>query len=208
MHNLKIRYALFNTTFHAWIPTYRVDPQNISSIVRFMHYHYMHCDHISCISCLLMHQFPLPNMQNGIKKRGHHRGTHNKKEHKAGGARLQAKVRWKKHPKLWDGFGQVFNESNPLSYAQTHEQFGIMCIPDVLWIKCNFYGQLVHDPRTTSEDITRIYPVKLHLASLRGKRTSIYEYFTAAQRTKFAVASRHTTQEFKLFNTSESLHGD
>ena len=105
-------------------------------------------------------------------------------------------------------FGQLFNESDPLSFAQTHEQFGIMCIPDILWIKCNFYGQLVHDPRTTSEHIARIYSVKLHLASLRGKRTSIYEYFAAAQRTKFAVVSRHTTQEFQLFNTSAFLHGN
>ena len=107
-------------------------------------------------------------------------------------------------------FGELFHESDPLSFAQTHEQFCIMCIPDmlVISIKHNFYGQLVHDPRTTSEDITRIYPVKLHPASLRGKRTSIYEYFAAAQRTKFAVVSRHTTQEFQLFNTSASFYGD
>ena len=90
-------------------------------------------------------------------------------------------------------FGQLFNESDPLSFAQTHEQLGIMCIPNVLWIRCNLYGQLVHDPKTTSEDITRIYPVKLHLASLRGKRTSIYEYFTAVQRTIFFVVFKHTT---------------
>ena len=119
-----------------------------------------------------------------------------------------SKIKCKKHPKLWVGFRQLFNESDPLNFAQTHEKFGIMCIPDVLPIKCNFYGQLVHDPRTTSEDITRIYPVKLHPASLRGKRTSIYEYFAAAQRTKFAVVSRHTTQEFQLFNTSASFYGD
>lgn len=59
---------------------------------------------------------------------GHHRGTHNKEGHKAGGVRLQAKIKWKKHPKL----GQLFNELDPLSFAQTHEQFGITCIPDVL----------------------------------------------------------------------------
>ena len=88
--------------------------------------------HPQPISCLLMHQFPLPNMQNGITKIGLHIGTHNKEGHKAGGARLQAEIKWKKHPKLWVGFGQLFNEADPLSFAQTHEQFGIMCIPDVL----------------------------------------------------------------------------
>ena len=46
--------------------------------------------------------------------------------------------------------GQLFNESNPLSLAQTYEQFGIAHIPDVLQIKCNFNGQ-AHDPRTTEE---------------------------------------------------------
>jgi len=120
---------------------------------------------------------------------------------------LQAKIKWKKHPKL----GQLFNESDPLSFVQTHEQFGITRIPDILRIKCNFDGQVVHDPRTTSEEqisITSIYPVKLHLASLRGKRTNIYEYLAAAQRTKFAVVPMHTAQEFQLFNTSVSLHGD
>jgi hypothetical protein len=87
---------------------------------------------------------------------------------------LQAKIKWKKHPKL----GQLFNESNPLSFLQTHEKFGI-----ILRIKCNFDGQVVHDPRTTSEEqssITSIYPVKLHLGSLKGKRTNIYEYLAAA----------------------------
>ena len=87
---------------------------------------------------------------------------------------LQAKFKWKKNPKL----GQLFNESDPLSFMKTHEQFGIAHIPDILWIKCNFDGQVVHDPRTTSGEqlsITRIYPVKLHLASLRGKRTNIWQ---------------------------------
>ena len=44
----------------------------------------------------------------------------------------------------------AFNESNPLSFAHTHEQFGITHIPDVLQIKCNFNAQ-VHDPRTMEE---------------------------------------------------------
>ena len=39
----------------------------------------------------------------------------------------------------------------------------------------------------TPELQKNIYPVKLHLASLRRKRTNIYEYLAAAQRTKFAV---------------------
>ena len=50
-------------------------------------------------------------MQNGITKLGRHIGTHNKEGHKAGGARLQAEIKWKKHPKLWVGFGQLFTEA-------------------------------------------------------------------------------------------------
>ena len=46
------------------------------------------------------------------------------------------------------------------------------------------------------------------MASLGGKRTNIYEYLAAAQRTKFAVVPMHTTQEFQLFNTTVSINGD
>ena len=139
--------------------------------------------------------FLCQDMQNSTTKIGHCRGTCNKEGNKAGDIKLQRKIKWKKHLKL----GQLVNDSDPLSFAKTHEQFGIMCIPDVLWINCNFEGQVVHDTRTTSEEwlsITSIYPVKLHLASLRGKRTNIYEYLAAVQRTKFAVVPMHTTQEF------------
>ena len=45
---------------------------------------------------------------------------------------------------------KTWQETNPPSFAKTHEQFGITHIPDVLQIKCNFNGQ-VHDPRTTEE---------------------------------------------------------
>jgi hypothetical protein len=41
---------------------------------------------------------------------------------------LEKVLEWKKHPNL----GQLFNESNPLSFVQTHDQFGITYIPDVL----------------------------------------------------------------------------
>jgi hypothetical protein len=40
---------------------------------------------------------------------------------------LEKVLEWKKHPNL----GQLFNESNPLSFVQTH-QFGITYIPDIL----------------------------------------------------------------------------
>jgi hypothetical protein len=41
---------------------------------------------------------------------------------------LEKVLEWKKHPNL----GQLFNESNPLSFVQTHGQFGITYIPDIL----------------------------------------------------------------------------
>ena len=44
------------------------------------------------------------------------------------------------------------------------------------------------------------------MASLRGKRTNIYEYLEPAQ-CKFAIGPMDTTQEFQLFDTSVSLHG-
>jgi hypothetical protein len=37
---------------------------------------------------------------------------------------------------------------------------------------------------------------------LKGKRTNLYEYLAAAQRTKYSVVPMHTTQEFQLFITS------
>jgi hypothetical protein len=43
---------------------------------------------------------------------------------------------------------------------------------------------------------------------LKEKRTNIYEYLAAAQRTKFSVVPMHTIQEFQLFNTSVSLHSN
>ena len=44
------------------------------------------------------------------------------------------------------------------------------------------------------------------MASLRGKRTNIYEYLEPAQ-CKFAIGPMDTTQEFQPFDTSVSLHG-
>jgi hypothetical protein len=37
---------------------------------------------------------------------------------------------------------------------------------------------------------------------LKGKRTNLYEYLAAAQRTTYSVLPMHTTQEFQLFSTS------
>ena len=46
------------------------------------------------------------------------------------------------------------------------------------------------------------------MASLRRKRTNIYEYLAAAQKAKFSVVPMHITQELQLFFTSVSIHGD
>jgi hypothetical protein len=65
-------------------------------------------------------------MQNNTIRMGCHTGTRNKERTRQ--EVLEKMLEWKKHPK----FGQLFNESNPLSFVPIHEQFGITYIPDIL----------------------------------------------------------------------------
>ena len=73
-------------------------------------------------------------------------------------------ILWKQQPKL----KQTFSEIDPLSFQQTHEQFGILWVPDTLRIKYNFDGQAVEDPRTVSQNalnLSSVYPMRLHLSN-------------------------------------------
>ena len=142
-------------------------------------------------------------------------GKANKPGHKAGGARagagrkkLQADITWTEIPHE----RQTFHYSDPLNFQQTQEQFGITQIPDAIRIQCNFDGLPVIDPITVSEDTSlslshAMYPTKLQLSTLDGKRTDIYNYLSAAQKTKYAVTPIHTREEYILFHNSVSIGG-
>ena len=88
-------------------------------------------------------------MQNNTIKVGHCRGACNKEGHKERGVRKGAGRKKRMLLVECQNLGR-FSMNQILLALQTPEQFGITHIPDVLQIKCNFYGQ-VHDPRTTEE---------------------------------------------------------
>ena len=60
-------------------------------------------------------------------------------------------------------------------------------------------GQAVEDPKTVSQnalDLVSVYPMRLHLSTLSGKRTNFYTYLATAQKTKYAMVPVHTEEEF------------
>jgi len=78
---------------------------------------------------------------------------------------LHEGILWKQQPKL----GKTFSEIDPLSFQQTHEQFGISWIPDTLRIE---------DPRTVSQNalnLASVYPMRLHLSTLNA---SVLQHFS------------------------------
>ena len=108
-----------------------------------------------------------------------------------------ADIQWNSKPVA---ISSCYN-SDPLSFAQTEEQFGISKIPTALRIACDFGGP---EPAIPFQDsalmISHIYPTQLHLSKLKGTRADIYTYLASAQKTKFAVTPLHTNEEFALFN--------
>jgi hypothetical protein len=68
-------------------------------------------------------------------------------------------------------------------------------------------------PVTPAQDLTlhlsHIYPMQLHLSKLTTTTTTnVYAYLAAAQKTRYAVTSVHTSEEFELFNKSVSVGGE
>ncbi|KAJ7174303.1 hypothetical protein C8R46DRAFT_88386 [Mycena filopes] len=119
--------------------------------------------------------------------------------------RMQGEIPWKRE---WNA-PTLFNDCNPFNFPPTVEQFGITRIPDTLRIQGNFDGAPVPDPlslEATALPFSAIFPLKLQLGTLSGKRTNIYEYLASAQHTKYAVVPVHTAEETKLFN-QEVKHG-
>lgn len=116
----------------------------------------------------------------------------------------RADIQWKSRP---PAISSCY-DSDPLSFAQTEEQFGIPSIPTALRIACDFGGP---EPVGQSQDsalvVSHIYPTQLHLSKLKGTRADIYTYLAAAQKTKFAMTPLHTNEEFSLFNQSVNAGG-
>jgi hypothetical protein len=104
-------------------------------------------------------------------------------------------------------------DTDPLSFAQSEEQFGIVGIPNALKIRNNFSGPEILNPVDQAENsgllprLSCIYPTQLHLSHLKGKRKDLYSYLASAQCTKIAVTPVHTESEFKLFHIAVSVGG-
>jgi 3'-5' exonuclease len=97
--------------------------------------------------------------------------------------------------------GRASQDTDPLSFQQTDEQFGITQIPGILCIQNDFSAFPI------DAEEPGVYPAKLHLSKLQGNRNSMYEYLATAQQTKYAVIPVHTDDEFKLFHKSLIVGG-
>jgi len=93
-------------------------------------------------------------------------------------------------------------DTDPLSFQCTDEQFGITKIPGTLQTK-NDYSSYAVDAHEDSG----IYPTKLLFSQLQGKQKNIYEYLANAQQTKYAVIPLHTEDEFNLFHEAVKVGG-
>ena len=83
--------------------------------------------------------------------------------------KLRADINWKCKPAICLA-GQ---DTDPLDFPQTEEQFGITCIPSTTCLQCEFNGSAVISSSDGLQDfspsISCIYPLQLHLSKLKGK---------------------------------------
>ncbi|KAJ7214757.1 hypothetical protein C8J57DRAFT_1483194 [Mycena rebaudengoi] len=117
--------------------------------------------------------------------------------------RLRADIEWNESLLIFPQ--RVIQDTSPLSFSPTHEQFGITGIPLTLRAKNDFLGP-GHD--TIEVEVASVYPERLHLSTLKAKRDNIYAYLAHAQKTKFAVTPVHTQDEFDLYHTAMTPGGD
>ena len=102
----------------------------------------------------------------------------------------------------------------PLQFAQTVEQFGIVNIPPMTRIQHNFAGpefiavDAQHEKPGLLPRLSHIYPMKLQLAHLKGRRKDVYTFLATAQQTRYAVTPIHTEEEIKVFQDAVSVGGD
>ena len=115
---------------------------------------------------------------------------------------LQSDIKWRSGSLIAiTASGRALQDTDPLSFQQTDEQFGITQIPGVLRLQNDFNAFPI------DAEEPGVYPAKLHLSKLQGKRKSMYEYLATAQQTKYAVTPVHTNDEFKLFHQSLVVGG-
>ena len=118
---------------------------------------------------------------------------------------MQVDINWTKQPVPGPMAQQ---EIDPLAFPSTQEQFGITCIPGNVRLDCDFGGNVPTSLQDTSLSVSHIYPLKLHLSKLKGKRNDVYTYLAAAQQTKYAVTPIHTKEEYMLYNDAVSHGGE
>jgi hypothetical protein len=118
--------------------------------------------------------------------------------------KMRADVNWTKKPVAGP---TAQPETDPLAFPPTQEQFGITCIPGKVRLDCDFNGPVMMPVQDTSLSVSHIYPMKLYLSKLKGKRNDVYSYLSAAQQTKYAVTPMHTKEEFKQYNDTVSRGG-
>lgn len=112
-------------------------------------------------------------------------------------AERQADINWAEPPLT---ISVSMHDIDPFAFPPTLEQFGITCIPGVMRLDYDFNGPAPISSQDLSLSLMHVYPSKLHLAKLKGKRNDVYGYLAAAQRTKFAVTPLHTKEEYMLYN--------
>lgn len=118
--------------------------------------------------------------------------------------RLRADINWSTEtPGIKLASGRILKDSDPLSFTRTDEQFGITRIPEIIHLQNDFNSRLI-DPNQERQ----VYPSRLHLSKLVGKRKSVYDYLANAQGTRYAVTPLHTDEEFTLFHTAVKVGGN
>ena len=123
-------------------------------------------------------------------------------------SQLRGDISWFHQPSV----GNAIQDTDPLQFAQTDEQFGIASIAPMLRIQNDFAAPEVITPAQLETPglipmLSHVYPMGLHLSHLKGKRKDVYSYLALAQQTRFAVTPIHTQAEFKLFNSEVAAGG-
>ena len=118
---------------------------------------------------------------------------------------LRANIAWRQMPATLPWC--IIQETDPMAFVQTQEQFGITCIPPIIWIANDFLGPEISLDSVSVTSNYIVHLTNLHLSKLHGKQNDVYTFLANAQGTKYAVTPIHTKDEFDLFNSSVSVGG-
>lgn len=119
--------------------------------------------------------------------------------------KLRADISWTQKPATLPWC--IIQETDPMAFVQTQEQFGITCIPPIIRIANDFLGPEISLDSVSVTSNYIVHLTNLHLSKLHGKQNDVYAFLANAQGTKYAVAPIHTKDEFDLFNSSVSVGG-